>query len=809
MIHKLLTPQVFASTLLLISGFFSHVFGQIAEHLPENINSEYEERQPILSHDGNTLYFWRRGTPGNMGGMQDNGDIWRSQRQPDGTWARATRLAAPLNTAGLNFVWQVSPNSDTLWMHTLPPNTVAAGMAYSVRQPNGEWQVPNKLFIKNYQFNGKYKDYFLSKERVLFLPNVTQQGFGGSDIYVAFPLNDSTWNTPVCLSANINTPLDEDAPCLSPDGQYLFFSSNGRAPASPTNTEIFYSHRLDSTFLHWSSPQPVGSPVNTSSYDFDFRLSPDGKYAYWGSEANSFGGNDLFRLRLDSCESVDIYPSGSFFMCEGDSLVLEAGFTLGNPLAFRWLRDGLPYSHSARRLTVRESGNYRVIRLKGTCIDTSAAVKITVLPRPTVEISMEYPIICPESGTLLTANVSNSSFLQWYFQEKPIYQANAITYLAKSAGVYSLHAKNGGCSQVSRSIFLKTIQKPSISLSPATISSQKSQWYPTTAAATADFTIGHYATDFPLQLDFPSHRPSQSNRGNMFIARYDSAQHPLWVFTFAVENIPPSAHCHAALDSAGNAFLCGKFELIANFGNGSVLRANVAEENYFLAKWNEQGDFQWATRIGVSPQSSPPLPSGEEIAVMPNGTTWVRAGKELFLFSAKGIEQARHLVRSPSLPLWLDIAPYGRDSVAVLGITEKQQLFIYLTHHSGTCIPIRQQHVGKNARASSYSLFSDATNSLVFMEGNAFRCYGIPPSQSQRTDTLFFDYRQPPMPLYAHSPTDFAVQWLRNGIAIPAATQQKYSPTEEGEYQVMIRVGECETRSAAVHVIRRRDSNSR
>ncbi|EMR00994.1 hypothetical protein [Cesiribacter andamanensis] len=67
-----------------------------ARKLGPQINSEYKELKPLLSPDGNTLFFSRRNHPGNVGGVNDKEDIWFSEKNvQSGEWTEAKNLGAP------------------------------------------------------------------------------------------------------------------------------------------------------------------------------------------------------------------------------------------------------------------------------------------------------------------------------------------------------------------------------------------------------------------------------------------------------------------------------------------------------------------------------------------------------------------------------------------------------------------------------------------------------------------------------------------------------------------------------------------
>lgn len=64
--------------------------------LPPQINaSKYSEKQPSISPDGRTIYFVSN-RPGGLGGF----DIWKSDKNPDGTWSNAVNIGEPINSSG-------------------------------------------------------------------------------------------------------------------------------------------------------------------------------------------------------------------------------------------------------------------------------------------------------------------------------------------------------------------------------------------------------------------------------------------------------------------------------------------------------------------------------------------------------------------------------------------------------------------------------------------------------------------------------------------------------------------------------------
>ena len=63
-------------------------------------------------------------------------------------------------------------------------------------------------------------------ERYIVFDSEREGGFGKADLWVSFPNPDGTWGKGINLGNEINTPGNESIPHMSPDGQYLFYTSN-------------------------------------------------------------------------------------------------------------------------------------------------------------------------------------------------------------------------------------------------------------------------------------------------------------------------------------------------------------------------------------------------------------------------------------------------------------------------------------------------------------------------------------------------------------------------------------------------------
>ncbi len=99
--------------------------------------------------------------------------------------------------------------------------------------------------------------------------------------------NGKIWSVPTAIP-KITTTFFEKAPlggpCLSYDGNLLFFSANGKD--SDGHEDIYYSIREKTG---WSAPMNLGKPINSVDYEGYPSLSADGKYIYFARAKYTFG----------------------------------------------------------------------------------------------------------------------------------------------------------------------------------------------------------------------------------------------------------------------------------------------------------------------------------------------------------------------------------------------------------------------------------------------------------------------------------------------------------------------------------------
>ncbi len=274
------------------------------EHLGPNVNTPYIEAKPVISSDGKTLYFTRQNSPQNTGGRKDEGDIYYSTWIND-QWSPALNMGAPINDGSANGVTAVSPDGNTLLLINQYNTKGSAqnGASISRRTKTG-WSFPEKLNIEGHVNKNPYADYFLANNgNVLLMAIETNQSYGDQDLYVSFRKSNNEWAAPMNLGNIINTNKAEFSPFLAADDKTLYFASEGHPGYG--GSDIFYTRRLDDTWLNWTTPKNLGKSINTGAWDAYYTIDAAGRYAYFvsnsGSEADlKNNSKDIYRIALTS-----------------------------------------------------------------------------------------------------------------------------------------------------------------------------------------------------------------------------------------------------------------------------------------------------------------------------------------------------------------------------------------------------------------------------------------------------------------------------------------------------------------------------
>jgi OmpA-OmpF porin, OOP family len=272
----------------------------LVERLSDNVNSQYKETRPLIAPDGKTLYFSRANDPANLGGEDDENDIWYSQKnESTGEWETSKNMGEPLNNKGQNYISSITPDGSA--MTVLLGNEYGSGNkmkpGVSVSTKTGEkWSDPQALDIINANIMTDDGNYFLANNRkVLIMAIDRYDTYGGKDLYVSFLQRDNRWTEPMNLGNDINTAHMEASPYLAADNETLYFSSAGFSGYG--GNDVYISRRLDDTWTNWTEPENLGPDINSDGDDIFFNIPPSGQFAYY-SKSIANGNGDIYRIAM-------------------------------------------------------------------------------------------------------------------------------------------------------------------------------------------------------------------------------------------------------------------------------------------------------------------------------------------------------------------------------------------------------------------------------------------------------------------------------------------------------------------------------
>ncbi len=263
-------------------------------NLGKNINSKYNDYAPALSADEKTLIFTSR-REGNMGERTDEGDFFEDiyiAKNENGKWKQAKNIGKTINTEMHEASVSLSPQGNRLFIYK---DEGGIGNIYESLFKNGEWTRPQKL---SSNINSSYNETHASissNGNILYFVSDRPGGMGGTDIYYCTRLPNGEWSLPQNIGAPINTPYNEDAVMIHPDGTTLYFSSEGHQTIG--GYDLFYSNLSDNG--KWTNPVNFGYPINTPDDERFFVISQDNKRAYFSAiRKDSYGGMDIYMMNF-------------------------------------------------------------------------------------------------------------------------------------------------------------------------------------------------------------------------------------------------------------------------------------------------------------------------------------------------------------------------------------------------------------------------------------------------------------------------------------------------------------------------------
>ena len=185
------------------------------------IFGDTREFDSFITQDGKKLFYCSNRKVRETDTIQ-NADIWMMERKGN-SWGKPVHLGNEVNSPKNDWFPTVSNKG----MLVFSPSIGRDGKIVYSTMKNGVYQKPIPFGEEiNAPKSYNYDPLIAPDESFLIFASRREGNLGGADLYISFKKDDGTWTQAKNMGDTINSKTTDYAASLSPDGKYLFFTSN-------------------------------------------------------------------------------------------------------------------------------------------------------------------------------------------------------------------------------------------------------------------------------------------------------------------------------------------------------------------------------------------------------------------------------------------------------------------------------------------------------------------------------------------------------------------------------------------------------
>ena len=273
------------------------------DNIGGNVNSQYDEYNPVVTADGRMIYFtsrrsYKKAQYADDGNYYEN--IFFSKQSGDDNWVPAEMVEGINNMKDHDAVQGVTVDGRKMLIYRADGN----GDLYETTKKGAKWEKPKALKALNTEAHETSATYSYDGKTIYFCSD-RKDGYGEHDIYRSVMDSKGKWGKPENLGPVVNTPYDEKSVFAHPDGKTLYFCSDGHPGYG--GFDIFVTTYVNGA---WTEPVNLGYPVNTSGDDAYFVITADKRTGYYSSkQPGGQGGYDIYKIAFLGPEKEFAYRS--------------------------------------------------------------------------------------------------------------------------------------------------------------------------------------------------------------------------------------------------------------------------------------------------------------------------------------------------------------------------------------------------------------------------------------------------------------------------------------------------------------------
>ena len=247
-----------------------------------------------------------------------------------------------------------------------------------------------------------------------------------------------TTTTPVTITVN---PLP--IATATPSGPTAFCEGGSVVLSANTGAGLTYQWKNGGTII----------PGETAA---TYTATQTGFYQVVVSNGTCSANSNFISVNVSTRPVATITPQGPTSFCQSGNVELDAPFN--GVYTYQWQMDGVNIPGASNfNYIATTSGSYTVVITNGTCVATSPAQNVGIIPAPATVVTASGPLnFCQGDRVKLTANGGTGYHYQWLLNNVPMLNDTNASITVSTSGDYSVAINDVNCPATS-SVFSITV----------------------------------------------------------------------------------------------------------------------------------------------------------------------------------------------------------------------------------------------------------------------------------------------------------------------------------------------------------------